>query len=51
VRELAARIDAVTNDQVVALAERLFVPDASVLVLLGTPRGATIDGELLSRLA
>jgi predicted Zn-dependent peptidase len=51
VRELAARIDAVTNDQVVALAERLFVPDASVLVLLGTPRGASVDADLLSRLA
>ena len=48
--ELAARIDAVTNDHVVALAERLFVPQTSALVLLGKPAG-TIDADVLASLA
>ena len=37
--EIARRIDAVTNDDVVAAAERLFVPQRCALVLLGDVRG------------
>jgi predicted Zn-dependent peptidase len=48
--ELAARIDAVTNEQVVALAARLFTPDASALVLLGKPAPA-VDAGVLDALA
>ena len=33
--EIARRIDAVTNDDVVGAAERLFVADGCALVLLG----------------
>jgi len=49
--EVAARIDAVTNDRIVALAERLFVPDACALVLLGDLRGHTFDASLFAALA
>lgn len=41
--ELATRLDAVTNDQITALAERLFTPDTCALVLLGDVKGRAID--------
>ncbi|MBI3769502.1 MAG: insulinase family protein [Deltaproteobacteria bacterium] len=41
VEEIARRVDAVCNDDVVAAAERLFVPDGCALVLLGDLRGHT----------
>jgi predicted Zn-dependent peptidase len=41
--EIAARIDAVGNDDVVALAERLFVPERCGLVLLGNMRTQPVD--------
>ena len=50
--ELATRLDAVTNDEIVALATRLFTPDSCSLVLLGNVPGRGIDdgvfGGLLS---
>ena len=50
--ELAARLDAVTNDEIVALATRLFTPDSCSLVLLGDVPERGIDsgvfGGLLS---
>lgn len=49
--ELAARVDAVTNDQVVALAARLFVPEACAVVLLGKSQGAPLDAGVLGALA
>ena len=48
--ELAGRLDAVTNDQIVALATRLFTPDACALVLLGDMRGHRIDDGILGGL-
>jgi predicted Zn-dependent peptidase len=48
--ELAARIDAVTNDEIVALAGHVFVPDACALVLLGKPRGASLDASVFGAL-
>ncbi len=50
VDELARRIDAVTNDQITALAERLLVPDASSLVLLGPIEGPPLDNDVLAQL-
>ena len=41
--ELAARLDAVGNDDVVALARRLFAPETCSLVLLGDLRGRPVD--------
>lgn len=49
--ELAARIDGVTNEQIIALAERLFVPEASSLVLLGPLERSPLDGDVLALLA
>lgn len=50
--ELAARLEAVTNDQIVATATRLFTPDACAAVLLGDVRetvlGADVFGGLLA---
>lgn len=48
--ELVRRIEAVTNDQIVALAERLFVPDGCALVLLGDLRGHAPDASVLGAL-
>ncbi len=42
--ELAARLDAVGNDQIVALASRLFTPDSCALVLLGDVRSGIDSG-------
>lgn len=51
VDEIAARIDAVTNDDVVAAAERLFVPDGCALVLLGDVRKHAPDPDVFAALA
>src|SRR5690606_5666517 len=48
ISELAARIDAVTNDDIVALATRLFGPEGRALALLGDLRGRRIDASLLA---
>ncbi len=48
--ELSARLDAVTNEQIVALAGRLFVPDACALVMLGDVRGGGVDREVFGGL-
>ncbi len=50
--ELAARLDGVTNEEIIALARRLFTPDGCALVLLGNVREDAVDtgvfGGLLS---
>lgn len=48
--EIATRIDAVTDDRIVALAERLFVPEGCALVLLGAVRGAAPDASVFATL-
>ncbi len=48
ISELAARIDAVTNDDIVALASRLLAPDGRALALLGDLGGRRIDASLLA---
>jgi predicted Zn-dependent peptidase len=48
--ELAARLDAVSNDQIVALATRLLIPESCALVLLGDVRGGGIDSEVFGGL-
>lgn len=48
--EIARRIDAVGNDDVVAAAERLFVPDGCALVLLGDVRGKAPDARVFETL-
>jgi predicted Zn-dependent peptidase len=48
--ELAARLDAVTNEQIVAAATRLFTPDACAVVLLGDVRENVLDGGVLEGL-
>jgi predicted Zn-dependent peptidase len=48
VTELAARLDAVTNDEIVALATRLFTPETCALVLLGDLRGRGIDSGVFA---
>jgi predicted Zn-dependent peptidase len=50
VDEIAARIDAVTNDDVIALATRLFVPEGCALVLLGDVRGQAPDASVFEAL-
>ena len=50
VTELAARLDAVTNDEIVALATRLFTPETCALVLLGDLRGRGIDSGVFGGL-
>jgi chloramphenicol-sensitive protein RarD len=42
---------AVTNDRIVALAERLFVPERCAVVLLGDLRGRGLDSGVLAALA
>jgi predicted Zn-dependent peptidase len=49
-QEIAARIDAVTNDSIVALAERCFVREGCALVLLGNPRGRALDAQVFGAL-
>jgi predicted Zn-dependent peptidase len=46
--EVAARIDATTNDAIVALAQRLLLPEATAITLLGDLKGKTVGEELLS---
>ena len=48
--EIARRIDAVRNDDIVAAAERLFVADGCALVLLGDLRGHAPDARVLETL-
>jgi predicted Zn-dependent peptidase len=48
--ELARRIDGVTNDDVVAVAERLFVADGCALVLLGDLRRQAPDATVFEAL-
>lgn len=48
--EIARRIDAVTNDDVVAAAARLFVPERCALVLLGNVRGQAPDPRVFDAL-
>ncbi len=48
--ELAARLDAVTNDQIVSLASRLFTPESCSLVLLGDVHGDGIDAGVFGGL-
>jgi predicted Zn-dependent peptidase len=48
--EIAAGIDAVTNDDVVALAERLFVAEHCALVLLGRLGRHRIDADVFGAL-
>jgi predicted Zn-dependent peptidase len=45
--EVAARIDASTNDQIVALAERIVQPESMAITVLGDLDGATVGEELL----
>ncbi len=49
--ELATRLDAVTNDAIVELATRLFVPEACAIVLLGNTRGRGVDASVFGGLA
>ena len=49
--ELAARLDAVGNDDVVAVARRLFTPDTCALVLLGDVRARAFDHGLFGGLS
>jgi predicted Zn-dependent peptidase len=46
--EVAARIDATTNDAIVALAQRLLLPEATAITLLGDLKGKPVGEELLS---
>lgn len=48
--ELAARIEAVTNDALVAAAARLFTPESCALVLLGDVRGSAVDADVFGGL-
>ena len=46
--EVAARIDATTNDAIIALAEQLLRPEATAITLLGDLKGRSVGDELLS---
>jgi len=46
--EVAARIDATTNDEIVALAQRLVHPDSMALALLGDLDGRRIDETIFA---
>ncbi|MCC6767182.1 MAG: insulinase family protein [Deltaproteobacteria bacterium] len=48
--ELAARLEAVTNDQVVATAARLFTPESCALVLLGDVKERVLDTDVFGGL-
>lgn len=48
--ELAARLEAVTNEEVVAAAARLFTPESCALVLLGDVRGNAVDTDVFGGL-
>jgi predicted Zn-dependent peptidase len=45
--EVATRIEAVSNDAIVALAQRLLRPEQMALALLGDLKGRTIDAGIL----
>jgi predicted Zn-dependent peptidase len=45
--EIAARIDATTNDEIVALAHQLVRPEAMAVTLLGDLKGRSVGEELL----
>jgi predicted Zn-dependent peptidase len=47
-KEVAARIDAVNNDDVVALAQRLLRPEDMAMALLGDLKGRTVDAGILT---
>lgn len=46
-QEIGARIDATTNDAIVALAQQLLRPEATAITLLGDLKGKTVGDELL----
>ena len=46
-QEVAARIDAITNDEIIALAREMLRPDATALTLLGDLKGKGLDEEVL----
>jgi predicted Zn-dependent peptidase len=46
--EIAARIDATSNDEIVALAERVIRPDGMAVALLGDLEGHRIDESVLA---
>ncbi|OFV87006.1 MAG: hypothetical protein A3J75_07435 [Acidobacteria bacterium RBG_16_68_9] len=50
VEEVAVSIDAVTNDAIVAVAERMVQPDAMALVVLGDRKGHRIDDAVFGAL-
>ncbi len=47
-QEVAARIDATSNDAIIALANQLVRPEATAITLLGDLKGKTVGDELLS---
>jgi predicted Zn-dependent peptidase len=49
--ELAARLERVENDDVAALATRLFVPESCAVVLLGDTRRTRLDDGVFAGLA
>ncbi|MGC1676465.1 MAG: pitrilysin family protein [Candidatus Binataceae bacterium] len=51
VAELAAGIDAVTNDQIVELAAAWFQPEKMAMILLGDLKGKKLDQSVFSALA
>ena len=46
--EVAAGIDAVTNDDVLRVSRRLFRPDALALTVLGDLKGHALGDEVLA---
>jgi predicted Zn-dependent peptidase len=50
IAEIAARIEAVTNDDVVSLAQRLFMPERCGLVMLGNLRREPVDTSVFGAL-
>ena len=47
-QEVAARIDATTNEAIIALANQLVRPEATAITLLGDFKGKTVGDDLLS---
>jgi predicted Zn-dependent peptidase len=46
--EIAARIDATTNEEIIALAQRLVRPEATAVALLGDLEGHRVDESVLA---
>jgi predicted Zn-dependent peptidase len=46
--EVAARIDATSNDAIIALANQLLRSEATAITLLGDLKGKTVGDELLN---